>query len=78
MIMLLITLWVLVFKFNHDMFTDTIEDMLTAEGDDYYPFTCKFQALAFMLVNSPRPLVRPIIYHLTIHNVYTLLIITLG
>ena len=32
--------------------------MLTATGDDYYPFTSKFQALAFMLVNSPRPLVR--------------------
>ena len=41
--------------FSH---TDTIEDMLCVTGDDYYPFTSKFQALAFMLVNNPRPLVR--------------------
>ena len=47
------------YTFMHS-YTDTIEDMLCATGDDYYPFTSKFQALAFMLVNSPRPLVR---YH---------------
>ena len=42
----------------YNIFTGTIEEMLTRNGDDYYPFTSKFQALAFMLVNSPRPLVR--------------------
>lgn len=46
------------FFLHQHAFTEAIEDMLTATGDDYFPFTSKFQALAFMLVNSPRPLVR--------------------